>query len=256
MRLVHTWRRAAVKRRPGYVAAHSLLVHRVPGFVYRTEQALVEELTGDARRDANVVRAETAREGMGRDVLAPALEVIAKPLDDLERVRDLEIGVEIPMQGAVIDRVCMPPDIRDEWHDRLLELGEDRLQLGRLHARLGAIEERVVGAFLVAQRICDAPVELDVLLEVRGEQGVVLIVTSFLPDGPRHRAGAGDLGDQVRWELARLLEVATRDADQACVVGIEVAVDGSFERIQQPSDLARRETHMRQAEKRRKLLGA
>ena len=78
----------------------------------------------------------------------------------------------------------------------------------------------------------------------------------LLPDGPRRRAGAGDLGDQVRREFARFLVVATRDADKACVVGIEVAVDLSFQRVQQPSDFAGRETHVRQAQKRRKLLGA
>ena len=66
---------------------------------------------------------------MGRDVLAPALQVIAEPLDDLERVRDLEVGVEFPTEHTVIDRIGVPSDVRDEWHDRLLELGKDRLQL-------------------------------------------------------------------------------------------------------------------------------
>ncbi|TMB77390.1 MAG: carboxypeptidase M32 [Chloroflexi bacterium] len=42
---------------------------------------------------------------MGRFVLAPALEVIAQPLDHPERVRNLQVRIEAAIQDAIIDRV-------------------------------------------------------------------------------------------------------------------------------------------------------
>src|SRR2546423_11007403 len=122
LRFMNARRRTATERGPGDLAAHALLVHRVPGFMDRTEQALVEERTRHARGDADVIGAETAREGMGRDVLSPMLEVVAEPLDHPKRVGNLEVGVVIAMEDAVIDQVRVPPDVRHERDDRGFQL--------------------------------------------------------------------------------------------------------------------------------------
>ena len=95
---------------------------------------------------------------MGRFVLAPALEVIAQPLDHPERVRNLQVRIEAAIQDAIIDRVGVACDVGDQGHDRLFELGEDRFQLRGRHAWFAAVEERIVRTVLVTDRICDPAV--------------------------------------------------------------------------------------------------
>ena len=187
----------------------------MPGFVDRSEEALVEEVARDTRRDPDVTGTERSREGVRRDVLAAALEVVAQALDRLERIGDLQVGVEAAIEDAIVDRIRMTRDIGDKRHDRALQLGEDCLELGGLQAGLAAVEQRIVGAILIADRIGDATVQLDVFHEIRLEEAELLVASRLLPSGPRDGARARDLGDQVGGQLARFVVVAACDPDEA-----------------------------------------
>ena len=193
---------------------------------------------------------------MGGDVLAAALQVVAQPLHHLERVRDLQVGIETAVQDAVVHRVGVARDVSHQRHDRLFELGEHRLQLLRRHAGLSAVEQRVVGAVLVSDGVGDPTIELDVLFEIRREQAEVLVVARLLPDRPGGGTGACDLRHEVGRKLACLVVVAARDPDEAGFVGVErPAAELVLELAQQPADLVRGEANMGQAEQGRKLLG-
>ena len=187
----------------------------------RSEETLVEEVAGDTCGDAYVAGAEAGREGMRGNVLASAHQVIAEPFDDIERIRKLQVRVESAIQDAVIDRLAMAGDVRDQRHDRLLELSEYGRELGGSHTGLAAVDEGVIRLVLVAECVGYAAVELDVLLEIGREQGEVLVVPGLLPHGPGHRTRARDLGDQVGGKLASLVVVAPGDAHDAGLVGLE-----------------------------------
>ena len=55
---------------------------------------------------------------MGGDVLAPALEVVAEALDQVEGVRDLEIGVEAAVQHAVVASIRVLTSARPRKRSR------------------------------------------------------------------------------------------------------------------------------------------
>jgi hypothetical protein len=112
-------------------------------------------------------------------------------------------------------------DVGDEGDDGALELRKDGLELPGRHARLGAVDERVVSAVLVAERVGNPAVELDVSFEVRREDLELLLAPCLLPCGSRNGAGVGDLGDELRGDLDRLVVVAAGDPDQAGLVGVE-----------------------------------
>src|ERR1700686_4756769 len=103
----------------------------------RAEKALVEEVARDARGDADVARSKRGGEGVGRDVLAPALEVVAELGDQVQREPELCGWVKAAVEDAVVDRIRIARDVCDERKDRPLGLGETRLE--RLVVRAGVI---------------------------------------------------------------------------------------------------------------------
>ncbi len=194
---------------------------------------------------------------MGRDVLASALEVVAEAPHQVERVGKLEVGVEAAIEDAVVDRVGVSCNVRHQGNDRALQLGEDRLELCCLHAGLAPVEQRVVGSVCIAERVRDAPVQLDVLLEVRLEDAELLVFSRFLPRGTCEGAGAGGLGDQVGRELALLVVVATGDPDEAGLVGvIGLARHLVLELGEELADPFRSEADVGDAEQGGELVGA
>ena len=194
---------------------------------------------------------------MRRNILAAALQVVAEPLDQPQGVGKLQVGVETAIEDAIVHGVGMTSDVSRERDDGPLELGEDRFELCGGHARLAAIDECVVGSLVVTDRVRDSPIQLDVLFEVGSEQAEVILAASLLPDRLRHAAGVGNLRDELGWELGRFVEVASRDAHQACFVGVERQLcDLVLELVEQPAHLVGGEPHMRQPRQGRHLFGA
>jgi len=90
--------------------------------------------------------------------VAAALEVVAKLCHQVQCVPDLHHRLKPAVQHPVVDRIRIPRDVGDQRHDGFLEVGEDRLELVGRHAGLVTIEQRVVGAVLIPNRISDPAV--------------------------------------------------------------------------------------------------
>jgi hypothetical protein len=99
-----------------------------------------------------------------------------------------------------------------------LELVEDRLELIGRQSRFGPVQQRVIWPLLVTKRLGDPLVELDVLLEVGGEEREVGLAAGFLPVGSGRCARVSDLSHELGWQLASLVVIAARDAHEARVV--------------------------------------
>jgi hypothetical protein len=185
---------------------------------------------------------------VSRNILPPPLDVIPQPGHDLQRVLELNGRVEAPIQNPVVHRLGMPRNVADQRHDGSLELREDALQLVGRQPRLSAIEQRIVRALLVAQRVGDPPVQLDILLEVWREELEVRILARLLPHRPCRRPGASNFRHQLRRQLARVIVVAACDPNQACLIGIErKANDLTLELVKQPADIIGGESDVGQA---------
>src|SRR5713101_3028145 len=104
LRLVHARRGAVPQVGSVEVAPDALEVHPMAGLVDRTEEAFVEEVAINARRDADVAWTERDAKRMRGDVLPAALEVVTELRDRLQCVRELLVGSESTPQHAVIDR--------------------------------------------------------------------------------------------------------------------------------------------------------
>src|SRR2546422_952556 len=191
LRLVDAGRGAVPNCRAVEVAPDALEVHSVSCLVDRAEQALVEEVAIHACGDAHVPRAEGDAERMCGDVLPSALEVIAERGDSVKRVPDLLVRIESAMEHAVVDCIGMAFDVRDERDDCRLELSENCLQLIGRQSGLGSVEQRVVRTLLIAQRLGHALVELDVLLEIRGEDREVGLAAGPLAEKARRPHDGG-----------------------------------------------------------------
>ena len=101
-------------------------------------------------------------------------------------------------------------DLRDQRHELRLQVVEDGAYLGRLHARLEVVEERVVGLVVAFEALDVAPLQLDGALEVEEEREVVRLAR-LRPDVVRGiRGGAGHLGGELRGHAASLVVVAAR----------------------------------------------
>ena len=193
---------------------------------------------------------------MGRDVLAASLQVVAELGDQVERVLDLQRRVVAEIEHPVVDRIGVPRNAGDQRHDRLLELGEDRFELVGGEARLKTIQQRVIRAALIPERVGDLAVELEVLLEGRREDLEVGLPACLLPHGPRGRAGPSSLGYELGRQLALLLVVAPGDPDQARLIRVERLSRGLvLQLVEQPTDLVARETDVGKALESGELVG-
>ncbi len=171
---------------------------------------------------------------MRGDVLPASLEVVTELGHCVERVLDLLVRVESAIQHAVVDRVRVALDVGDERHDGGFQLVEDRFQLIRGEAGLGAVQQRVVRPLLVAERLGNSLVELDVLFQVWSKELEVGLATRPLPVGPRRRGGMRDFRD----ELGRKLR--TRLASSESKGRPDTAPSASSSSLPTSSDVKRR----------------
>src|SRR5260370_16296087 len=87
----------------------------------------------------------------------------------------------------------MSRDVSDQRHDGGLELVEDRLELVGRQPGLGAAQKGVVWTVLETESVGNSPVELDVLLEVRGKKLEVGLAAGPPPMGSGGGSRPGDL---------------------------------------------------------------
>ena len=152
-----------------------------------------------------------------------AAPVHTPPLEHAESEAALRRAFEAATQAGVVDRlrVVDRPQPREK---RALEGVEDRDDLFRLHPRLVVVEDDVVRVVrrLEARHVLAA--QLEVALEVRQHDPVVLLLARTKPALVALRAGACHLGPQLRGNANRLLVVAPCDADEARLEGFEVVL--------------------------------
>ncbi len=97
--------------------------------------------------------------------------------------------------------------------------------LGRGHARLVVVEQRVVGVLGLGKARAVAPAQLDVALQVRREGCEVVGLARLHPGAARGHAGAGHLGHELAGHATGLVEVAPGDAHD---VGLELVARRRF----------------------------
>ncbi len=141
-------------------------------------------------------------------------------------------------------------------HEHVLQAGEDRCDLGRSHAPLVVVEERVVR---VVERLVTRHVLLrqrDPAFEVRAEDLVVGGSARLEPGRVAERSGPGHLGAQVARHAALLLVVAACDAHDARFERVPL---GAFfelaQLLEERAELGRRGTVVREPGHCRELLG-
>ena len=173
-----------------------------------------------------------------------------------EREAPLRVPREMAAEAGIVDRIGVR-DRAQPRNERGLQRVEDLLDLDGLHAGLVVVEDDVVRVAVRLEARDVALAQLEVPLEVRQHDRVVLGLAGAEPALIAERAGAGDLGTEVGWHPDRLLVVAARDPDQACLERLEVVL--LFERTQLLEELAelRRDVELvRDSVQRRPLLRA
>ncbi len=147
-------------------------------------------------------------------------------------------------------------DGRDERHEILTQAREQRLDVVGLHTRLVLVEQRVVGALLVTERLGLLAHQVVDLLERRGESGEVVLRAGLRPDFVRQGRFARDGSHQRSRQLGLDVEVVADDAHQGCVVAVRVGIlHGSFRVFDQAGGIVVHEQLVRQLAQRRQLFG-
>ena len=121
---------------------------------------------------------------------------------------------EASAQARVVDRLCSG-HLADHRQQDGLELVEDDLDLVGLHPGLVVVEHHVVGVAVVLEALDVASPQLEIPLEMREHDSVVLLLAGTQPGLVAERAGARQLGTQVGRHPDGLLEVTAGDADEA-----------------------------------------
>ncbi len=194
---------------------------------------------------------------MRGQVLAAAIEVVAEALHDLEAEGQLLLLVVAAVQAGRRGLRVLVADGAEQGHDGGAELGEEGAQLPRRHAGLAAVEQRVVGLDVIAERVGQATVEVDVGLQEGREGGEVRLAAGLGPGGAAERTRFADRRHKLGGQAPLAVVLAPRDAHQARVVGIRV---GRFhlrlEGVEQAADLVGGEAHVGEAAQGGQLLRA
>ena len=148
----------------------------------------------------------------------------------------------------LVGRVGQLEERRVDARSVLHELGEDGpdrpehvRDLGRRHVRLEVVEERRVRRVLPLEALDVAALQVEVALERGKEAREVVLRARLDPDLVAERGRADHLGAELGWNAALLLPVATRDADEARVVGVVVErLLEWLQSLEQAADLRRR----------------
>jgi len=192
-----------------------------------------------------------------RLILATARQIVANALDHLQAKLSLPGHVVVFAYGRVVNGVEIGEDLGHEGHQFGAQLVEQALNLGGLHVRLVLVEQRVVHALLVAERLSFLAFEVKDALQHRRECRKVGLGARLSPHFVRLRRDAGYLSDQRRRHARGQVVVALDDAHQRRLVAVVVQAvhldSGSFNQL---SGFLSGELLMSQAAERGKLLGA
>jgi hypothetical protein len=255
LRLVHPERGAARERRPLEGLVDLVLVEPVAELVHRREQA-VEALLEVARRQPDVLDARAGRERVHGRVEPPRLLVVPEAPDHLELELLLELERERPRRR--LRRRPRLGHLADERRLMLLEIVEEDAHLGRAHPALVVVEQRVVRLVVGAVEALDvAESQLEVPLQRRQERREVVVGARLDPHGDRERRRARDLGAEAGRHPGRLLEVVSRDPDQARLERVVLVLGRErLELLEQPAHLRGGELLVRDPAHGCELLGA
>ena len=177
----------------------------------------------EVRREPDVGRRERRRERMHGAVEPPRRAVHPPAFQHREREAALRLAREPATQARVVDGLGLL-DRAQPREQRSLQRVEDRDDLVRLHPRLVVVEDDVVRIAVGLEAGDVPPAQLEIALEVRQHDRVVLLLARAEPALVSERAGARHLGAQLRGHADRLLVVAARDADEACLERLEVVL--------------------------------
>jgi hypothetical protein len=218
LRLVDRARDARPERRAGERGVDVRLVQAVTELVERAEDR-VEVVLGVAGRQPHVARRDRGRERVDRVVQAPAPVVDA----DLAQDRRDQLSLGVDRERSADDERVVRGDRRglDERDEAVAHPPQRVLGVGRAHARLEVVEQRVVGALDLGKAGDVAPAQLDVAAQVRLEEREVRGLARPRPRLVAGRAGVRHLLDELARHPPRLVEVAAADAQE---VGVEVGL--------------------------------
>ena len=217
--LVHAGGGAAAQGRALQIQAHPLLVHSVARLVHGGKEGVAEEILLDAGGDAHVVDGKAGGEGVGRLVLAAALEIVAKAPDHVQAELPLQRLGEGLVQAGVVGR-RLGGDGRHQRHELLAQVGEQGAHGRGLHAIVGPVDERV-GHVLVAGKVARVlAAQFDGPLQVGARGGKIVGRPRPGPDLVGFGGVAVEFGHKVGRHLDRLFILAAGDAQQAGLVGV------------------------------------
>ncbi len=248
--------RCAVSQRRGLEGGvNALLVHGVAGFVHRAEDA-AERVLEDARGDAHVADGELGTEGMVRQVLAAAVEVVAVAAHDVFAEVQLRGRFKVTPLGDVGD-LRLPAQLRNKGAEPGAQLAEDGANRVHGHAVVGARDQRVGDMGGVREEIGVAAAEVERFLQVRGDRREVILRASRGP----HDIGIGRVRRKVGHELAGnaggAVVIAAHHAQQTgVVVVIGAGVDAGLHGVEQATDGRIRQASVRQRAQRGGFGGA
>ena len=220
LRLVQAQRRRPPDRGAQVRGVLALLVQPVAGLVDRREHAHGQEALVDPRGQAHVRGARAAGEGVARDVLAAGVEVEAELAQHLQR--------EVPLRFARVvlahDGVVRPRGVEHaprEGHELRPQAVQQRLELGRRHARLEGVEHGVVALVALLQRVGLLDLERDHLLELGPVDVEVAVLPRLLPGRVRARALRRQRAHELRGQAHGAVAVVLDDAHHGAVLPAE-----------------------------------
>ena len=206
LRLVPGARGAAGERRALERGVDLVLVEPVAELVQRRVQRVHVGLVV-ARRQAHVGHGDRRLERMGRLVEAPLLLVDADRAQHGAQQRALAgLGERAHAQQGVVD-------LRRRGHERdeaVAQALERVAHLGRGHARLVVVEQRVVGVLGLGEARAVAPAQLDVALQEGREGREVVGLARLHPRAARGHARRGPSRPRARRGRARALSKSRR----------------------------------------------
>src|SRR5439155_15989170 len=119
----------------------------------------------DPGGDTHVANVYGHAERVRRLIKATSIEVIAKVLYHFQTECHLPIVAIVLVKAAIVNGVLAGSEVSQQRLDSRLQLRENGFELRGGHARLEALEEGVIWAIVVAQRLGQFPVEFGVALE-------------------------------------------------------------------------------------------
>ena len=187
---------------------------------------------------------------------APALEVVAHLRSEGEREIELCFFVERTVETASI-RQRLIRNGADDRSKLAPELRKERADGSRRHAFVGVVDQRIGNMRVGREEAGVFAAEIERLLQERKHGGKIVRRPCSRPGIIRDGAECIGALDMVWWNFDRLFEVASCDADQACVVRIRrEAIGARCKRVQQPAHRRVDQPLVRQPVQRRILAGA